>query len=119
MGVSKGFTNLDGEYFSAEQRNKGDKDIKAAIADGRLKPFDEITCVFCKQDKGIRHYHCEDYNDSVGSAKGICWRCHLILHSIKRRRKPVLKYFKEIMNGKQYPPVYKNNLGILGKEHGI
>ena len=48
----------------------------------------------------------------------ICWRCHMILHSYHRNPSAYKKYFQEVKDGIQYPPVYKHNFDIL-KENGF
>jgi len=107
--------------FSPQERIAGDKIIKQAIKDGVLESLDKAVCVTCGQDKGIRHYHCEDYSPQniIADSKCMCWRCHMILHSRFRFPKQAKKYFEEVKQGKRYAPVYRNNFDILKKEHGM
>lgn len=106
--------------FSPKERMEGDRLIKQAIKDGILKPLNECSCVLCGQDKGIRHYHCEDYSPQnvVQDAKCLCWRCHMILHSRFRHKEAYINYIKEVKSGKRYEPVYRNDFRIL-EENGI
>lgn len=96
-------------------------------------------CKFCGQEKGILHTHNENYGvtlelvpkmlngtatkEEIEKVKSvlwpICWRCHMIWHSKRRAPKQVEKYFEEVKNGKQYPPVYKHDFEILRREHNI
>lgn len=101
--------------FTPAQRMAGDKIIKAAIAEGRLLPLNDTKCSMCGQDKGIRHYHCEDYSPEniLNDVKPLCWRCHMMLHSRFRHPKSYEKYKAEIAAGKVYPPVYKHDFDIL------
>jgi hypothetical protein len=107
--------------FSGKQRDEGDKIIKQAIKEGRLIPLTEAVCVMCGQDKGIRHYHCEDYSPEniLNDAKCYCWRCHMIWHSRFKYPEQVKKYFDEIAAGKRFPPVYRHDFTILRLYHGI
>lgn len=97
--------------FSPAQRQKGDKIIKAAIAEGKLKPLTEVKCYICGQDEGIRHYHNEDYSPEnvIADARPVCWRCHMMIHKRFRHPKSYEKYISEVKAGKRYPPVYKHN----------
>ena len=106
--------------FSPKERLEGDKIIKQAIKDGILKPLDECSCALCGQDKGIRHYHNEDYSKEnvVKDAICVCWRCHMMIHCRFKHKEAYIKYAKEIKSGKKYPPVYKNDFSIL-EENGI
>ncbi len=99
-------------------------------------------CNRCKQTEGIIHLHNEDYDityytlkevferffieinpDELKNIKSVleplCWRCHMMHHSVRRNPTSVEKYFKEIEMGKQYPPVYKHNFEILNKDHNV
>ena len=104
--------------FSPAERIKGDKIIKQAIHDGILKPLKETKCSICGQDKGIRHYHCEDYSEEkiLDDVVPVCWRCHMMIHSRFRHRKAFEIYMSEVKGGKRYPPVYRHNFDIL-EEH--
>lgn len=119
MGVSTGYKNVHGQWFTAVQRNAGDKLIKEAIADGRLKQLTECTCSQCGQDEGIIHYHTEDYDNPVETAEPWCWRCHMMWHSRYRAPKAALRYFEKIKAGERFPAVYGSNFKILHEEHGV
>ena len=107
--------------FSPKERIEGDKIIKQAIKDGILENLNTATCSVCGQDKGIRHYHCEDYSPAniLSDARCMCWRCHMILHSRFRYPNEAKKYFEEVKACKRYRPVYRNNFDILKNEHGM
>ena len=95
-------------------------------------------CKICGQTKGILMTHNKNYDVTLsylpklldGKANEmeisqihkalvpICWRCHMILHSYHRNPSAYKKYFQEVKDGIQYPPVYKHNFDIL-KENGF
>lgn len=95
-------------------------------------------CEICGQTKGILMTHNMDYDvtlsylpkllDGTANEKEkaqiqevlipVCWRCHMILHSHHRNPVACNKYFQEVKNGVQYPPVYKHDFDIL-KENGF
>lgn len=101
--------------FTPEQRMHGDKIIKRAIAEGKLPPLSETKCILCGQDKGIRHYHCEDYSEDkiLDDVVPVCWRCHMMIHSRFRNRKAFDIYMEEVKGGKTYPPVFRHDFKIL------
>lgn len=103
--------------WTKEERMKSSKLTKRAIANGEIPP--PTKCERCGQTKGIIHYHNENYSHPTKYLEQLCWRCHLIHHSKYRSREAHDKYFKEISEGKIYPPVYKNDITILRREHGI
>ncbi len=99
-------------------------------------------CNRCGQTDGILHLHNEDYDvtyytlkevfnrfpisitveeqEKVNSVlEQICWRCHMMHHSVRRNKQAVEKYFVEIKNGKKYPPVYKHDFTILKRDHNV
>jgi len=98
--------------FSPEQRARGDKWIREAIDYGELPRLKDTKCKICGQDKGIRHYHCEDYSSYetvVGGAIPLCWMCHMMIHRRARNPKSVENYFKRIEAGERFEPVYRPN----------
>ena len=97
--------------FTPKQRLAGDKIIKKAIEDGILMKLSDCKCKFCGQDKGIRHYHCEDYSPEniLNDAIPVCWLCHMMIHSRFKHPKSYVKYFREIKKGKRYSPTYRGN----------
>jgi len=127
--------------WSKEDRQKSLRLTNRAKSLGLLKP--KSKCQRCGQDKGIIHWHNENYDITLsilGNAfdiekrdyltddevemcetalETLCWRCHMMHHSIYRAPEQVRKYFEEIQNGKQYPPVYKHDFGILRREHNV
>lgn len=100
------------------------------------------VCRRCKQDKGILHLHNEDYDityytlrdvfnrfpvsitqeevDKINEVlEPICWRCHMMHHSVGRNKEAVDFYFQEISSGKQYPPVFRHDFTILKRDHNV
>lgn len=49
----------------------------------------------------------------------MCWRCHMIHHSIRRNPTACSLYWEEIVKGKVFDPVLKHNFNILKDQHGI
>lgn len=99
-------------------------------------------CNRCGQTDGILHLHNEDYDvthktlsevfkreplwiseDEITQVNGVleplCWRCHMMHHSVRRNASAVEKYFHEINDGKIYPPVFKHDFEILKRDHDI
>lgn len=99
-------------------------------------------CNRCGQTEGILHLHNEDYDITYYTLKEVserfpvsitkeeiekvnsvleplCWRCHMMHHSVGRNKEAVAKYFEEIKNGKKWPPVYKHNFTILKIDHNV
>ena len=90
-------------------------------------------CKICGQTKGILMTHNKNYDVTLsnlpklldGKANEmeislinevlvpICWHCHMVLHSYHRNPSAFKKYFQEVKNGIQYPPVYKHNFDLL------
>lgn len=122
--------------WSPEERLESLKLTNKARSMGLLEAPTKCRC--CGQTEGILHTHNKNYDvtlllvpkiingtatqDEVNQVKEVlvplCWRCHMILHSKYRNLASYEKYFAEIKEGKQYPPVYKHNFEIL-KENGF
>jgi hypothetical protein len=116
----KPYTNIYGKYFDSKKRAESIPLQKKALAEGTLEPLDKMPCRMCGQTKGMKAYHCEDYNDPVGDATCLCWRCHMMWHSRFRAPQAVFKYVYEVtVLGKQYPPVHKFDFSVLNKDHGV
>ena len=103
---------------------------------------DPKKCNRCNQTDGIIHLHNEDYDITLYTLEEVfnrfpieitseelkkvndvleplCWRCHMMHHSIRRNKYAVEKYFKEVEQGKQYPPVFKHDFTILNRDHNV
>lgn len=107
-----------GKYngFSGYEREKGDRILKEAIAQGVIPSPMTQPCCICGQDQGIRHYHCENYSPSliVNNARVLCWRCHMMLHSRFRDSETTAKYFINVVIYKmKYPPVFHHDFKVL------
>lgn len=95
--------------FSPEERMNGDRIIKEAIKRGILPPLNETVCAICGQDKGVRHYHNEDYTPSkvVEDATPLCFRCHMHIHARNKNTANWKRYEMEVVQGnKRWKPVY-------------
>ena len=98
--------------FSAYQRQKGSNILKQAIDKGILEHPNNCKCSFCGQDKGIRHYHNEDYSEDkvVTTAVVLCWRCHMMLHGRFKHPLSFAQYIIDIfVNKKKFEPVFRAN----------
>lgn len=99
-------------------------------------------CRRCGQEKGILQLHNEDYDVTYYTLREVfnrfpieitqeeidklevvleplCWRCHMMHHSVGRNRQAVEQYFEEVANGKQYPPVFRHDFEILKRDHNV
>ncbi len=99
-------------------------------------------CNRCGQTEGIIHTHNEDYDVTFYTLEEVfnrfpisiepheieklrsvleplCWRCHMMHHSIHRNKKAVEGYFQQVQNGRQWPPVYRHDFAILRKDHNV
>lgn len=98
--------------FSAYERSKGQKILNAAIARGEIPDANELSCVICGQDKGIRHYHNEDYSPEniITDAHCVCWRCHMMIHKRFNHPNSFAKYMLDVtIYKKRFAPVFKGN----------
>lgn len=107
--------------FTPEQRMEGERQIKAAIAAGTLKPCHEVGCEVpgCGQRDGILQNHCEDYSRAVEDRKVVCWRCHMMIHRRFRAPEASRRYFRQLREGHgAWPPVHKHDFSTLDHDHG-
>lgn len=96
--------------FTPQERERGGRIIREAVKRGELPNQMESPCTICGQDKGIRHYHCEDYSPEniLNDCRVVCWRCHMMIHKRLRHPKSFGKYMLEVtLYKKQYPPVFR------------
>jgi len=127
--------------WTGKQRSQSYAWTMKAIKDGIITGKQTKVCERCSQDKGIIMLHNEDYDvtltilgnhyeqgypvtdehkDAMNEVLWeMCWRCHMVLHSIHRAPEACRKYWVEINSGKQYPPVFKHDFNILRVDHGI
>ncbi|RAP49288.1 MAG: hypothetical protein BZ138_07865 [Methanosphaera sp. rholeuAM270] len=94
--------------FSPEQRMDGDKIVKEAIKKGILPPLNEVSCEICGQDKGVRHYHAEDYSPDkiVDDVIPVCWECHMHIHTKNKNNPRWIRYEKRLKRGEKSRPHY-------------
>lgn len=95
--------------FTPEERLRGEQILKEAIRNGILPPLNQTRCAICGQDKGIRHYHNEDYSPEniIADATPLCWRCHMHIHAKNKTTPKWQKYEREVFQGnKRWKPVY-------------
>lgn len=106
--------------FTAAHRTKMLAILKAEVAAGRMPDAMTVPCSICGQDRGIRHYHCEDYTPEVylQSCKVVCWRCHMMIHNRYKHPLSVAQYFLDIhFLGKKWPPVFRPNAWDVLEQH--
>ena len=126
--------------WSSEFRKASLRLTNAAKKEGWIK--DPKKCNRCGQTEGILHLHNENYDatyytlekvfnrspinitkeekDKVNSVlESLCWRCHMMHHSVRRNKQAVDKYFDEVKGGKIYTPVYKHDFTILKRDHDV
>lgn len=114
------YTNIYGKFFTGDKRNESIPLQKEAEHAGVLPDIKTVACRMCGQTEGMKAWHCEDYDDPVGDATCLCWRCHMIWHSRFRNPNAVFRYVYEVTVLKnKYPPVIRHNFDILKKDHGI
>ena len=103
--------------WTGEERTKSLRKTNEAIRKGIIPPAKK--CNRCGQEEGIIQYHNHDYSDPVKYLEPLCWRCHMVLHSEHRAPEACHRYWEAVAAGKRFPPVFKSNLLILKKDHGI
>ena len=99
--------------YTEQDRRKNLAKVKTLIAQGKLENPNNLKCEICGQDKGIREYHCMDYNPAVAlqSLKCLCYKCHRYLHVYElgeshKYYKNAKTYFERVKSGYIYKPVY-------------
>lgn len=105
--------------WTAQQRRASLYQTKKAIRNGEIPPAKELGCNRCGQTEGIIEYHNDNYDDPVKYLEPLCFRCHMIHHSFHINPTACAKYWMEIGQGKQYPPLFKRNFWALKNENGI
>lgn len=105
------------KQWSKADRLASLKKTKAAIANGVIP--EATKCNRCGQTEGIIQYHNHDYSDPIKFLESLCWRCHMIHHSVYRSPINCARYWEEICQGKMYPAVHKHDFAILARDHGI
>ena len=107
------------KIWSEKERRQSLIKTKAAIATGAIPKAEELGCEWCGQKEGIIDYHNENYSHPTKYLKALCWRCHMIHHSMYRNPEAFKKYFQRVAEGEQDPPVYKRDFNILREDYGI
>lgn len=113
----KAYTDRHGRVWSPAERMASLKKTKEAIAKGIIPPA--TKCNRCGQTRGIIQYHNHDYSSPTEFLEALCWRCHMMFHSVRFAREQVDRYFSAVESGKQWPPVYKHDFGTLARDHGV
>ena len=127
--------------WTGAERQESYKLTMKAISDGIITDKSKKVCERCGQEHGLIMLHNNDYDVTLmylgayynrgweitpealkkisEALEEMCWRCHMIHHSIRRNPTACALYWEQIARGKQFPPVYKHDFNILKKEHGI
>jgi len=110
---------MAGRYkqWTGAQRAAMAQKTKAAREAGEI-PYPS-KCNRCGQVEGIIQYHNHDYSHPTKFLEELCWRCHMVHHSRYINPQACIDYWEAIAQGKQFPPVYAHDFGILAREHGI
>lgn len=92
--------------FSGAQRTAALRWAKAEEAAGRrARP---TSCDVCGQDGGHLERHSEDYSGPPYGAHigafGLCYRCHMMIHSRFRAPAAFEAYCATLEGGRRYPP---------------
>lgn len=95
--------------FSIQQKEEGKRIVKRAISMGILR--EPSKCGLCGQTNGIIEYYISDYRPQniIKSVKPLCWTCHRMLIMKNDFKKQTDKYFKAVLEGEIFPPVYKGS----------
>lgn len=104
--------------WTGKQREEMDRQLNELIAQGLWAKYPD-KCTWCNQTEGKLMWHSENYDHPTKYLIGLCWRCHMILHSAHFAPLEVVKYKAEIAEGKMYPPVYRHDFAILKRDHNI
>jgi len=96
--------------FDGKQRLKALAWLKGEYRAGRRVP--PTVCDACGQEDGIIEAHSEDYSDPFGphtGKYGLCFRCHMMLHSRDRNPEAWLRYKQMVLSGWRFEPAYSRD----------
>lgn len=95
--------------FSIQQKEEGKRIVKRAISMAILR--EPTKCGLCGQTNGIIEYYISDYRPQniIKSVKPLCWTCHRMLIMKNDFKTQTDKYFKAVLEGEIFPPVYKGS----------
>lgn len=104
--------------FSIQQKEEGRRIVNRAISMGILK--EPNKCGLCGQTEGIIEYLICDYRPQniIRSVKPLCFTCHRMLLSKHKFKEQSNTYFKKVIDGDVFKPVYKVSREAL-KDLGI
>ena len=95
--------------FNHDQRMKGYRWLQGEYAAGRrTRP---TVCDACGQTEGAIEAHSEDYSDPFGDhigRYGLCYRCHMAIHTRFNNREAWEDYKLLISIGRIFHPIGKN-----------
>lgn len=109
-------TNYNG--FTGKEREKYSKIQQKAIAEGILKPENEIKCTMCGQDKGIRVYHVENYFPEriVENSTPMCASCHDQYHRVRPNNPLKFRQYLESVREIPSKPRYNKTFWLPEKD---
>ena len=110
MKAWNGWTDKERDTIAYQTR----KAIRAGLI-----PAKPSRCDRCGQTEGVLEWHNDNYSDPVKFLKGLCFRCHTVLHCEHLNPQSAKDYWDEIASGKQYPPVLSRNLGAVRRDHKL
>jgi hypothetical protein len=97
--------------FSPTQRTRALRWLNAEYAAGRRSR--PTSCQACGQTEGLLEAHSEDYSGPPFGANigrfGLCYRCHMMVHSRFRARRAFELYAHSIDRGLVWPAIPKRN----------
>ena len=108
--------------FTPQQREHAANVQREAIKQGLMPKPSDCKCTICGQDRGIRHYHNEDYSEDkiISDAKVVCWRCHMMIHARFKHPLSFAKYMLDVvLYKKRFRPVFRGDAWGELEQHYI
>lgn len=84
-----------------------------------VRPIPDHAIILWPGDYRVFDQYTMDYSDPIKHLVGLCWRCHMILHSEHINPVAAGQYWADIRTGYHYPAVYRHDFKILALQHGI
>lgn len=106
------------KQWTGAERQASLKKFNEAIRAGEF-PAKPDKCCKCNQTQGIMQWHNTDYSHPTKFCIGLCWRCHMMLHSEHLNGPAVRDYFIQCAAGKMWAAIFKQDFSILRRDHNI
>jgi len=81
----------------------------------RTKKEPELPCEKCEQAEGLMRWYGLD--DTDAPTERLCYRCYNV--RLARPSLAVEMYWKQVADGTRFPAVYKPDMELMWREHGI